>query len=49
LQTGNVLSIETWAENPLVGFVKLEDTLIVTPTGWEAPGDEGRGYNVIGR
>jgi Xaa-Pro aminopeptidase len=47
LEAGNVLSIETWAENPEVGFVKLEDTLIVSPTGWEAPGDEGRGYTVV--
>ncbi len=48
LQAGNVLSIESWVEDPTVGFVKLEDTLIVTPGGWEAPGDRGRGYNVIG-
>ncbi|UWZ34822.1 aminopeptidase P family protein [Dactylosporangium roseum] len=48
LQAGNVLSIETWTEHPLVGFVKLEDTLIVTEEGWEAPGDKGRGYNIIG-
>ena len=47
LEPGNVLSIETWAEDPVVGFVKLEDTLIVTPTGWEAPGDDARGYTVV--
>lgn len=41
-----VLSIETWVENGEVGFVKLEDTLIVTADGWEAPGDVGRGYQV---
>lgn len=46
LRPGQVLSIETWAENPEVGFVKLEDTLIVTDDGWEAPGDTGRGYNL---
>jgi hypothetical protein len=40
-----VLSIETWVENREVGFVKLEDTLIVTDDGWEAPGDTGRGWN----
>ncbi|GAA3924584.1 Xaa-Pro peptidase family protein [Actinomadura viridis] len=46
LRTGMVLSIETWIENGEVGFVKLEDTLIVTDDGWEAPGDIGRGYQV---
>lgn len=46
LETGMVLSIETWAEHPQVGFVKLEDTLIVTETSWEAPGDVGRDYNI---
>jgi Xaa-Pro aminopeptidase len=48
LEVGNVLSIETWVEDPSVGFVKLEDTLIVTDHGYEAPGDFGRGYNIIG-
>lgn len=48
LQAGNVLSIETWVEHSTVGFIKLEDTLIVTADGWEAPGDRGRGYTVIG-
>lgn len=47
LQAGNVLSIETWAESPVAGFIKLEDTLIVTDSGWEAPGDDGRGYKII--
>jgi Xaa-Pro aminopeptidase len=47
LQAGNVLSIETWVEDPEIGFVKLEDTLIVTEAGYEAPGDEGRGYTRV--
>lgn len=47
LESGNVLSIETWVEDPIVGFVKLEDTLIVTDDGWQAPGDMGRGYNIV--
>jgi Xaa-Pro aminopeptidase len=47
LESGNVLSIETWVEDPVVGFVKLEDTLVVTDDGWTAPGDVGRGYNVV--
>lgn len=37
LAAGNILSIETW----------IEDTLIVTDQGYEAPGDFSRGYNVI--
>jgi Xaa-Pro aminopeptidase len=49
LEAGMVLSIETWVENAEVGFVKLEDTLIVTDDGWEAPGDTGRGWNRAGR
>jgi Xaa-Pro aminopeptidase len=47
LQPGNVLSIESWVEDPEIGFIKLEDTLIVTEDGYEAPGDEGRGYTVV--
>jgi Xaa-Pro aminopeptidase len=47
LQAGNVLSIESWVEDPEIGFVKLEDTLIVTESGYEAPGDEGRGYTQV--
>ncbi len=48
LDAGMVLSIETWVENREVGFIKLEDTLIVTDGGWEAPGDTGRGWNRAG-
>jgi Xaa-Pro aminopeptidase len=48
LEAGMVLSIETWVEDGTVGFVKLEDTLIVSETGWEAPGDAGRGWNPAG-
>lgn len=48
LVPGLILSIETWVENAEAGFVKLEDTLIVTEDGWEAPGDQGRGWNVVG-
>jgi Xaa-Pro aminopeptidase len=46
LEAGMVLSIETWAEHCQAGFIKLEDTLIVTAAGWEAPGDTGRGYSI---
>ena len=45
LETGMVLSIETHVKHPEVGFVKLEDTVAVTDSGWEAFGDWGRGWN----
>ncbi len=47
LAAGMVLSIETTLKNREVGFVKLEDTVVVTDTGWEAYGDTGRGWNII--
>jgi hypothetical protein len=43
-----VLSIESWFEDHDSGFIKLEDTLIVTDDGWEAPGDSARGWNRTG-
>lgn len=46
LAAGMVLSVETTLRNREVGFVKLEDTVVVTETGWEAYGDTGRGWNV---
>jgi Xaa-Pro aminopeptidase len=49
LETGMVLSIETGIKHPEVGFVKLEDTVAVTDTGWEAFGDWGRGWNRAGQ
>ena len=33
-------------KHPEVGFVKLEDTVAVTDSSWEAFGDRGRGWNV---
>jgi Xaa-Pro aminopeptidase len=45
METGMVLSIETHVKHPEVGFVKLEDTVAVTDSGWEAFGDWGRGWN----
>jgi Xaa-Pro aminopeptidase len=47
LKTGMVLSIETTLRNPDVGFVKLEDTVVVTDTGCDAYGDTARGWNVV--
>jgi Xaa-Pro aminopeptidase len=45
LEPGLVLSIETTMHHPRRGFIKLEDTVAVTETGWEAFGDVGRGWN----
>ena len=48
LEAGYVLSIESWFEDDEAGFIKIEDTLIVTEDGWEAPGDDARGWNRTG-
>jgi Xaa-Pro aminopeptidase len=48
LESGMVISIETTMKNPEVGFVKLEDTVVVTGSGWDAYGDVARGWNVAG-
>ncbi len=48
LRPGMVLSIETHAIDERVGFVKLEDTVIVTDDGCEPCGDHGRGWNRLG-
>ena len=45
LAAGMVLSIETTLGHPRRGFIKLEDTVAVTEDGWEAFGDDGRGWN----
>jgi Xaa-Pro aminopeptidase len=45
LESGMVISIETTLAHPRRGFIKLEDTVAVTDTGWEAFGDRGRGWN----
>lgn len=44
LRPGMVLSIETTMSHRR-GYIKLEDTLAVTETGFEAFGDYGRGWN----
>jgi Xaa-Pro aminopeptidase len=45
LEQGMVVSIETTMHHPKRGFIKLEDTVAVTVAGYEAFGDEGRGWN----
>lgn len=48
LQAGMVLSVETTMGHPRRGFVKLEDTVAVTPDGHELFGPAGRGWNRAG-
>jgi Xaa-Pro aminopeptidase len=45
LEVGMVLSIETTLPHPKRGYIKLEDTVVVTENGWEGFGDGGRGWN----
>ena len=45
LESGMVISIETAIHHPRRGFIKLEDTVAVTESGYEAFGDHGRGWN----
>ncbi len=47
LESGMVLSIETGIKHPEAGFIKLEDTVVVTETGWEAYGDWARQWNEV--
>ena len=49
LETGMVISVETTLKHPQRGFIKLEDTVIVTPAGFEVYGDRIRGWNRAGR
>jgi Xaa-Pro aminopeptidase len=48
LESGMVISIETTMSHPKRGFIKLEDTVLVTDQGYEALGDGGRGWNKAG-
>jgi Xaa-Pro aminopeptidase len=48
LESGMVISIETTMNHPKRGLLKLEDTLLVTESGYEALGDGGRGWNRAG-
>jgi Xaa-Pro aminopeptidase len=45
LEAGIVLSIETTMLHPTRGFIKLEDTVVVTDTGHEVYGEGIRGWN----
>ena len=46
LEAGMVISVETTMLHPARGFIKLEDTVAITDTGYEMYGDRGRGWNV---
>jgi len=45
LETGMVISVETTLVHPRRGFIKLEDTAVVTENGYEIYGDRARGWN----
>jgi Xaa-Pro aminopeptidase len=45
LETGMVVSVETTLAHPQRGFIKLEDTVIVTDSGFDIYGEGGRGWN----
>ena len=49
LEAGMVVSVETTLKHPQRGFIKLEDTVIVTKTGFEVYGNRIRGWNRAGR
>ena len=49
LEEGMVISVETTLLHPRRGFIKLEDTVAVTPTGHEVYADRARGWNRAGR
>jgi Xaa-Pro aminopeptidase len=49
LEAGMVVSVETTLKHPRRGFIKLEDTVVVTPAGFEVYGDRIRGWNRAGR
>jgi Xaa-Pro aminopeptidase len=48
LEVGEVVSVETTLKHPSRGFIKLEDTVVVTETGHEVYGEGGRGWNKAG-
>jgi Xaa-Pro aminopeptidase len=48
LEAGMVVSVETTLKHPRRGFIKLEDTVVVTPAGFEVYGNRIRGWNKAG-
>jgi Xaa-Pro aminopeptidase len=45
LEDGMVVSVETTLAHPKRGFIKLEDTVVVTGKGFDIYGEGGRGWN----
>jgi len=45
LEAGMVISVETTMAHPKRGFIKLEDTAVVTATGCDIYGEGARGWN----
>jgi Xaa-Pro aminopeptidase len=45
LEAGMVISVETTLQHPTRGFIKLEDTVAVTGSGFEIYGEGARGWN----
>jgi Xaa-Pro aminopeptidase len=48
LEAGMVISVETTLQHPRRGFIKLEDTVVVTPSGFDIYGNRARGWNRAG-
>jgi Xaa-Pro aminopeptidase len=48
LEAGMVVSVETTLKHPTRGFIKLEDTAVVTSSGHEVYGAGARGWNRAG-
>jgi Xaa-Pro aminopeptidase len=44
-----VVSVETTLMHPARGFIKLEDTVVVTDKGHEVYGEGARGWNRAGQ
>ena len=45
LEAGMVVSVETTLQHPQRGFIKLEDTVVITGKGFDIYGEGGRGWN----
>ncbi len=45
LEVGSVISVETTLKHSARGFIKLEDTVVVTDSGHEIYGEGARGWN----
>jgi Xaa-Pro aminopeptidase len=45
LESGMVISVETTLKHPRRGFIKLEDTAVVTDSGCDIYGEGARGWN----